>query len=107
MPGAPPSRPCGDRRPIKVRPTARQARSTRIRNARAARHAETLRGFWQASRTLRRADGAAALGLLGVLAGVAWAWPARRAAAGTREREKERVGGAAEAPDGGRGGEPG
>lgn len=50
----------------------------RAEHARAARHAETLRGFWQASRRLQRADGAAAFGLASVLVGVAWAWPKGR-----------------------------
>ena len=59
----------------------------RAEHARAARHAETLRGFWQASRRLQRADGVAAFGLVSVLVGVAWAWPEGSERRGGREEE--------------------
>ena len=101
---------------IDARESKRRGERVRARaeHARAARHAETLRGFWQASNRLRRADGVAALGLVGVLAGVAWAWPREEMRI---KEEEESVGGAAdaadaaaavEAPDGGgRGGDRG
>ena len=72
----------------------------RAEQARATRHAETLRGFWQASRRWQRADGAAALGLISVLAGVFWAWPER----GERKRLSGGAGAAEATSEGGKGG---
>ena len=90
-----------DAREIKRRGERFRARAER---ARAERHAETLRGFWQANRRMQRADAAAALGLLGVFAGVAWAWPEEGKMGDTaRLKGGDSVDGA-EASGGGRGG---
>lgn len=61
----------------------------RAAEARALRHAETLRGFWQASPRAGARDALAALGLLGLLASVAVAWPAATHRSQERSQEQK------------------
>ena len=65
-------------------------RRAKVEEARAARHAAILRGFWQAKPGFGVVDGLAVAGLVASLAGIAWlaGQPAARAA-GARVEEEE------------------